>query len=147
MLIIPGTPALSRFRLDKLLAELQAVEPGITAVNAVFQHFVQLDGEFANEQSALLRRLLDYGFSDAVIEIPAVHAFSLWVAPRAGSISPWSSKATEIAERCGLTPVRRIERGVEYRLGSAIELDGGRRRALAAVLHDRMLQQVVEETA
>ena len=154
MLTISGTSALSRFRLEKLLGELQAVDSGITAVSARFQHFVQLDGELNGEQQAMLQRLLDYGYSHENIEntltlensseLPAAQSsVSLWVVPRLGTISPWSSKASEIAERCGLSTVKRIERGISYTFASATELSDAVKHQLAGLLHDRMIQQVV----
>ncbi|MDD4915518.1 MAG: phosphoribosylformylglycinamidine synthase [Methylococcales bacterium] len=143
MLTIPGTAALSRFRLEKLLHELQAVQPGITAVSARFQHFVQLRGALNNEQRAMLERLLDYGDAGPVDEADGA-CCSLWVTPRAGSISPWCSKASEIAARCGLTAVLRIERGVEYRLAADAPPSAEQKQRLTACLHDRMTQQVLD---
>lgn len=128
---------------------LQAVQPGIAAVSARFQHFVQLDGELGTAQKDLLERLLDYGDGMAVNAGELLSAAnqllcSFWVTPRAGSISPWSSKASEIAGRCGLTQVLRIERGIEYRLLMWTPPDVAGKRRIAALLHDRMTQQVVE---
>jgi len=144
MLTIPGTAALSRFRLEKLLTELQAVDSGITAVSARFQHFVQLDAELSGEQQAMLQRLLDYGYAEPVGELEGE---KLWVTPRLGTISPWSSKATEIAERCGLSAVKRIERGIEYTFAVPSELSDAVKHQLAVLLHDRMIQQVVYHEA
>ncbi|MGZ4958169.1 MAG: phosphoribosylformylglycinamidine synthase [Methylomonas sp.] len=144
MLIISGTSALSRFRLDKLLSELQSVDGSITAVSARFQHFVQLDAEISSDQLAMLQRLLDYGYADPMA---ALQGERLWVVPRLGTISPWSSKASEIAERCGLFQVKRIERGIEYRFGSSSPLSDTVKHRIAALLHDRMTQQVVYDEA
>ncbi|MDD1621905.1 MAG: phosphoribosylformylglycinamidine synthase, partial [Methylococcaceae bacterium] len=173
MLTIPGTSALSRFRLEKLLTELQAIDSNITAVSARFQHFVQLDGELSGEQQAMLQRLLDYGYAETVAELQGETLWvggdssllsaalrdtgstgcspcrsdwlptSLWVVPRLGTISPWSSKASEIAERCGLSVVKRIERGIAYTFASTAELSDAVKHQLAGLLHDRMIQQVV----
>ncbi|MEI8573319.1 phosphoribosylformylglycinamidine synthase [Methylomonas sp. LW13] len=156
MLTLSGTSALSRFRIEKLLTELQTVAGSITAVTARFQHFVQIDGQLSAEQSAMLERLLDYGQSDENSENAAVEGngespespfFSLWVVPRLGTISPWSSKASEIAERCGLSVVKRIERGIEYRFTTTDTLSDAVKHQLAALLHDRMIQQVVYDQA
>jgi len=152
MLTLSGTSALSRFRIEKLLTELQAVAGSITAVSARFQHFVQIDGQLSAEQSAMLGRLLDYGQSDESRENAAAEGngessesqfVSLWVVPRLGTISPWSSKASEIAERCGLAAVKRIERGIEYRFTTTAPLGDAVKHQLASLLHDRMIQQVV----
>jgi phosphoribosylformylglycinamidine synthase len=142
MLTLPGSSALSHFRLQQLLTQLQKIDASIIALSACFQHFLQIDTELAAEQLAMLQRLLDYGYSDAIEDLNAEYIQTLWVVPRAGSISPWSSKASEIAERCGLSPVRRIERGISYRIASSATLSLASQQKLAAVLHDRMTQQV-----
>ncbi len=143
MLIIPGTSALSRFRIDKLLAELQKIDDRITGLTARFQHYVQLDAQLPPEKLSFLERLLDYGYADAIAELPGA---KLWVIPRAGSISPWSSKASEIAERCGLNNVKRIERGIEYRFAGVETFTASELAAVAALLHDRMTQQLVTDS-
>ena len=144
MLTIPGTSALSRFRIEKLLTELQAIDSQISAITARYQHFVQLDGALSDEQQAMLQRLLDYGFADPIAELSGS---KLWVVPRLGTISPWSSKASEIAERCGFSSVKRIERGIEYTIVSNQALSAASQQAVAALLHDRMTQQVVTDAA
>jgi len=157
MLTISGTSALSRFRIEKLFTELQSVTGEITALSARFQHFVQLDGDLNAEQLEMLKRLLDYGYAadgiEALNSAPTADISSeaaaesstacLWVVPRLGTISPWSSKASEIAERCGLVAVKRIERGIEYRFTCNAPLSDTVKHQLAGLLHDRMIQQVV----
>ncbi|MGR8930106.1 MAG: phosphoribosylformylglycinamidine synthase [Gammaproteobacteria bacterium] len=145
MLIIPGTTALSSFRIEKLLNQLQSVYAEIQGVNAYFVHFVQLDGDLSAAEKVMLQRLLDYGTGSVAGE--SAEDFKLWVVPRLGTISPWSSKATEIAERCGLSAVKRIERGIEYRIAAKVELTEDDLHRLAARLHDRMIQQVVFDEA
>ncbi len=113
MLKIPGTSALSDFRINKLLAELQSIEPAIKAVSARFIHFVDIENDLSDDQAAILKQLLAYGSAQAGADISGAR---LLVVPRSGTISPWSSKATEIAQRCGLSEVKRIERGIEYTL-------------------------------
>ena len=68
---------------------------------------------------------------------------SLLAVPRSGTISPWSSKATEIAQRCGLSAVKRIERGIEYALMANKPLSSSVKTQLSALLHDRMTQTVL----
>ena len=114
MLKIPGTSALSDFRVKKLLAELQVVEPNITAVSARFIHFVDVENDLNDSQTAILSQLLSYGSLQSSTDNQGLKF--LLVVPRSGTISPWSSKATEIAQRCGLSAVKRIERGIEYSL-------------------------------
>ena len=137
MLKIPGTSALSDFRITKLLAELQAVEPAIKAVSARFIHFVDLESDLNDSQAEILQRLLCYGSTEAVTDRAGQR---LQVLPRSGTISPWSSKATEIAQRCGLNELKRIERGIEYTLEGPELLSP----AVTALLHDRMIQTVVQ---
>jgi phosphoribosylformylglycinamidine synthase len=95
MLTIPGTPALSSFRIEKLLSQLQSQDNSIQAINARFVHFVQLDGQLTDAETQMLNRLLDYGFSCASVESsPSAETWnstSLWIVPRVGTISPWSS--------------------------------------------------------
>ncbi|MCK9605637.1 MAG: phosphoribosylformylglycinamidine synthase [Methylomonas sp.] len=161
MLTIPGTAALSSFRLEKLLSQLQSLDSSIQTVSARFVHFAQLEAPLAEAQKAMLGRLLDYGDTSthASVVVPAdttggqavplstVFTASLWIVPRLGTISPWSSKASEIAERCGLAEVRRLERGIEYTFTGSAQLNTAALRTLAAVLHDRMTQQVVIDPA
>ncbi|MGY6276888.1 phosphoribosylformylglycinamidine synthase [Methylomonas sp. MgM2] len=145
MLILPGTPALSPFRIEKLLSRLRASDSRILSVDAGFVHFVQLNGQLSVDETAMLRRLLDYGSGTSASG--SADGVKLRVVPRLGTISPWSSKATEIAERCGLAAVKRIERGIEYRIDAEAELGSDDLHKLSALLHDRMTQQVVFDAA
>ncbi|MCK9395729.1 MAG: phosphoribosylformylglycinamidine synthase [Methylobacter sp.] len=137
MLKIPGTSALSDFRINKLLAGLQTIEASIKAVSARFIHFVDVENDLNDSQAGILKQLLVYGSSQASEESPGMR---LLVVPRSGTISPWSSKATEIAQRCGLSEVKRIERGIEYTLDVDVPLPV----AVKALLHDRMTQTVLD---
>ncbi|MBT9097375.1 phosphoribosylformylglycinamidine synthase [Methylovulum psychrotolerans] len=136
MLKIPGTTALSSFRIKQLLSKLQALEPAITDVNARFIHFVDNDGDLATSDQDILASLLAYGPDWANADVEGER---LLVIPRSGTQSPWSSKATEIAQRCGLASIRRIERGIEYTLSCPVAVPP----SVAALLHDRMTQSVV----
>ncbi len=140
MLKIPGTSALSDFRVNKLLTGLQAAEAGIKAVSARFMHFVDLEQDIDQAQTEILNQLLAYGSAPSTSHRGTEH---LWVVPRSGTISPWSSKASEIAERCGLTAVNRIERGIEYALEVAAPLSAASKQRIAALMHDRMTQTVM----
>ena len=130
ILQLRGPCALSEFRLAKLLACLKKVDPGIRSVGAEFWHFVETDGALPPEQRALLERLLAYG------ELAASRGDSYLVVPRLGTLSPWSSKATDIARNCGLAAVKRIERGTAYYVDS-------KQPGIAALLHDRMTETVL----
>ncbi len=141
MLIIPGAPALSQFRLDKLTRQLQQLCPTITALGSRFVHFAETSSEPDATQQQILERLLTYGpgYEEATLDQPAgVERFL--VVPRPGTISPWSSKATDIAHNSGLQMVQRLERGIVYDVHSSEALD---RDAVAALLHDRMVEAVL----
>ena len=142
MEILEGPVACSRFRLDKKLALIRATAPWVDAIAGRYVHFVDVDAALDPEQRGRLHALLDYGSRESS---PATFdsALDLYVTPRFGTISPWSSKATDIARRCGLAHVRRIERGVHWRISCA----GDRKKAAidsaAAVLHDPMTETVL----
>ena len=146
MLTLRGSPALSSFRLQKLLAELVAAGLPARAVAAAFVHLVDTAAPLAPAEQAVLEKLLTYGPSRAAA---AVSGLVRVVAPRPGTLSPWSSKATDIARTCGLAAVRRIERVVEFTVAfdSAVPLPPGADALLAAKLHDRMTQVVFPELA
>jgi phosphoribosylformylglycinamidine synthase len=151
MLTLPGSQALSEFRLHRLLARLQGLEPGVTAVRAQLLHFIDCSRELDALASSRLVQLLDDGGrppEHGAYDAPTHDGF--WpalVVPRPGTISPWSSKATDIAHVCGLTDVIRIERGILYRVALPTGLTAARRATLAAVLHDRMIEVVLEDVA
>ncbi len=140
MLEIAGPPALSDFRLAGLLRLIQAEAPRITAVEAWFVHYVDAGRELAPVERETLAELLRYG-SGRPARLNVTPA--LWVVPRLGTISPWSSKATDIAHICGLPGVRRIERGIAYRLASAAPLSTAEIGAIAPLVHDRMTETVL----
>ena len=134
-----GAPALSVFRRDKLLVRLQASVPAVTGLYAEFMHFAELDAELDDSQQAVLERLLRYGPS-VPVEEPAGKL--LLVVPRFGTISPWSSKATDIARNCGLGMIRRLERGIAYYVDG--KLGPKRLEQVRALLHDRMTELVLD---
>ncbi len=145
MLEIPGAPALSTFRIAKLVERLRATEPGVEGLSARFVHFVDLERPLTRGELETLERLLTYG---PRIEAEAsLDGEPLLVVPRAGTISPWSSKATDIARVCGLEAVLRIERGIEYRIRASRPLQRERLGALAAPLFDRMTEMILFEAA
>ncbi|HTW37465.1 MAG TPA: phosphoribosylformylglycinamidine synthase [Steroidobacteraceae bacterium] len=145
MLVLTGAPALSDFRLAKLLSRLSALEPRVRALGARFIHFVETACALQSAETAVLERLLEYGprrQSD-----PQEGAGELvLVVPRAGTVSPWSSKATDIAHACGLEAVRRIERGIGYRVHASHGLESRELLRLAPVLVDRMTEMALLDT-
>lgn len=139
-----GGNALSSFRAQQLLTDLVAIHPKITGVSARFVHLVATEGAAAPALQERLSALLTYG--DPYEGSSEGVAFV--VTPRLGTISPWASKATDIARNCGLQ-VFRVERITEYRislksglLGGAPELSAGQTAQIAALLHDRMTESV-----
>src|SRR4029077_7378419 len=145
MLLLPGPPALSTFRIAKLLERLQALEPAVQGLEARFLHFADLAAPLSAPERAVLEQLLTYGPS-----LPATTATSasrILIVPRAGTISPWSSKATDIAQVCGLRNVRRLERGIEYGLSALRPLPHATLTALAPALCDRMTEMALWQAA
>ncbi len=147
VLQLRGACALSAFRLAKLVASLNRVAPGVERVVAEYWHFIEMDQAPGVEARALLERLLDYGAPaarHAPLEADARGRQQFLVVPRIGTISPWSSKATDIVRNCALDGVLRVERGcayyVEYAQGTAAV---AAREAIAARLHDRMTETVL----
>jgi phosphoribosylformylglycinamidine synthase len=133
-----GRSALSPFRRNKLLQNTASLISGID-LDAEYWHFVMLSGELSAAEHARLERILTYGPSIA----PRLQqGVLLLVVPRIGTISPWSSKATDIAHHCGLPQVGRIERGVAYWISRDLSRD--EKKTLAALIHDRMTETVLE---
>ena len=112
----PGSPALSPFRLTKLLKNLQKIHSSLTHVYGEFVHFAGVKAPLSPEDQQLLRQLLTYGPKWSP-EKP--QGMPLLVIPRLGTISPWASKATDIAHNCGLNNIERLERGIIYYFESA----------------------------
>ena len=146
MLILPGSNALSAFRTQGLLSQIQAIDTSIESINGRFLHFIDWTAEPGQNVTDRLNALLNYGepFSGDASGDEFV------VIPRFGTISPWSSKATDIACNCGITQVRRIERGVSYHItmksglfSTPKILSGASVEAVAALLHDRMTEMVL----
>ncbi len=136
---LPGPSALSPKRLTRLLAALKARIPKIHQIAARFVHFLELERALTLHEQAILEALLAYG---PKAQVPAA-AEHFWAIPRPGTISPWSSKATDILHVIGLKAVNRIERGVEYAIASATPLKD--KRELLLPLYDRMTEILLVE--
>lgn len=137
MLVLTGTPALSDFRLQQLEKQLGSLLPGLAALKATYIHFARTECDLSSEEQAQLSQLLDYGESRQE-QIP--EGQKILVIPRPGTISPWSSKATDILHNCGLAAVHRVERGIVYSLEMSGELHDHQFRKVAGLLHDRMTE-------
>lgn len=137
MKIYGGISALSDFRKQKLLAKLRDIDPRVTGISGEYVHFADLEiASLSAENDTKLQKLLTYG-----APLAGKRKGELFlVVSRAGTISPWSSKAADIAKNSGVQGVKRIERGTAYYIEHSGELD---REVIAAVLHDRMTESVL----
>ena len=143
MLILRGAPALSSFRTQKLLANLQQLVPAVTGISSEFVHFANVSAPLSEPQTKVLQQLLTYG---PKVEGEVSHEGVLFlVVPRLGTISPWASKATDIAKNTGLESIKRVERGVAYYVTG--DLSVGERTLVASLLHDRMVEIVFDSLA
>ena len=143
MFSLPGAPALSQFRLDRLLQTLQAANPRVRAVAARLTHFIDAARDLDEAELELLGKLLTYGPRPRLSED---RGQALLVTPRLGTVSPWSSKATDIARVCGLADVRRLERGTVYFVDATEPLGTCELVTLGALLHDRMVESLWTDT-
>lgn len=141
MEILRGSPALSAFRVTKLLARFQDAHLPVSDIYAEYVHFADVSVPLADAEKARLQRLLKYGPSLAG---HAPEGRLILVTPRPGTISPWSSKATDIAHNCGLSQVLRLERGIAFYI-KAPQLTEAQWSQLAALLHDRMVEVVLSD--
>lgn len=150
MLTLYGSSMLSDFNKQKLLQRLQARNIHVDDIRATYVHFVDCQSTLSDNELATLKSLLTYG----PIDKQEKHTSSVWqtfyVTPRIGTISPWSSKATNIANNCGLDKVIRIERGVEYKFyvkssqGSSADLSECKLDTIRNEIHDRMTEMVLD---
>ena len=144
---LAGGNALSSFRAQQLQPALEAIHPKITGLAARFVHLVATEQAPSAAEQERLAALLTYGDPYAGPEDgPAIV-----VTPRLGTLSPWASKATDIARNCGLA-IRRVERITEYRLtlkssllGKTPELSQDQWAQIAALLHDRMTESALPD--
>jgi len=132
--ILPGPGALTPFEAARLCERLRAIDGGVTDVSAAYLYVLLVAGAGTVDETRL-RELLGEGE-----ELPA--GPSVWIAPRMGTQSPWSSKATDILHNTGFTNVARIERARVISVTGASDV-----RSLSAALHDRMTESVFFESA
>ncbi|WP_394228442.1 phosphoribosylformylglycinamidine synthase [Pseudoalteromonas spongiae] len=137
MLILRGAPALSDFKVQKILKTCADANLPVTGVYAEFMHFADLTAELSESELDKLNKLLKYG--PTITEHTPEGALIL-VTPRIGTISPWASKATDIANNCGLDKVHRVERGIAYYVEG--DLNAEQLNDVAKLVHDRMTESV-----
>lgn len=143
LLRLRGGAALSPFRLAKLRNLLAGRGVPIDRIHAQYWHFIETEGDLSAAERETLEQVLRYG--TASDESP--HASPLLiVTPRLGTLSPWSSKATDIARNCGLSMVRRLERGTAYFLfsPSGASFSSDELDVIRTAVHDRMTESVLE---
>lgn len=141
--VLHGSRALSDFRVSRLLTKLAISFPQIIDIPSRFVHYIWSDDELLSDELAILKGLLTYGEISSNCQLTQV---AVTVVPRIGTISPWASKATDIAHNAGLNNVRRIERGIEY--GLTLEsgllkskiLNEAQLHDVAALMYDRMTE-------
>ncbi len=144
MLLFRGGPAATPFTLERQLQSVRSIAPQIKKIESHWIYFVEHSGVLESDQIGTLRTLLsveaglsrNYRLDEEII-----------VSPRIGTISPWSSKATDIVNQCGLGDTGRVERGVIFKLPGIGKLDKSVQKQLFGELHDRMTQMVVQDAA
>ena len=151
MLELRGAPAFSDFRLTKMLAKLQAAVPNVASVYAEFMHFSDITSELTDQQLDTLGKILKYGPKADVKDINGAELSSshfFLVVPRMGTISPWSSKATDIVHNCGIQEVDRIERGTAFYITAKEgQLSVAELETVRGLIHDRMVEVVLSNKA
>jgi len=149
---LPGADALSAFRQQRLLASLAEQGISMASIQAQYLHFVWSDSELSDAQLVVLEGLLTYGEPYALAEPKAgwlaslgksPQQFQAIAIPRFGTVSPWASKATDIAHQCGL-PLLRIERGIQFTWVAQSNLSTQEQQTVLAALYDRMTETVVD---
>ncbi len=139
MLILRGGPALSDFRIQKLqqLLEQNGLAAAELKLQTAWLHFVDISEALSEKEHAVLEALLKYGPKSEEWQMDAVEEFV--TVPRAGTISPWSSKATDIARNAGLKKVKRIERGISFKVAGIEET-----QLLKSLVYDRMVEMLLD---
>lgn len=142
MLTLRGAPALSDFRVKKLLKQFAEQGLSISDIYAEYHHFLDLKQPLTDSELEVVNKLLTYG---PTIASHQPEGQLLLVIPRLGTISPWASKATDIAHNCGLNNIIRMERGCAYYVTSSETLSASQLQQVAALLHDRMTETVLQD--
>ncbi|MDP1557365.1 MAG: phosphoribosylformylglycinamidine synthase [Nitrosomonas sp.] len=141
MLRLRGGRALSSFRLEKLTDSIKTTISQVSHIYAEYWHFCELERNLQTDEMHILNKLLDYGPAQQTLEITGE---LFLVLPRPGTISPWSSKATDISQHCGLEAVKRLERGIAFYIQTDGMLTAETKRQLLALIHDRMTEAVFD---
>jgi len=148
---LPGADALSPFRQQRLLALLAAQGIELESIEAQYIHFIWSDSQLSPQNQEVLASLLTYGqpFASKISQgkswfgVGSGDVQGAIVIPRLGTVSPWASKATDIAQQCGLN-VLRIERGIQFSWKSKKVLSPVQLQFVLAAVHDRMTEAVID---
>ena len=141
VLPLRGTRALSDFRVEKLLQKAAALDLPAAQLSSEFWYFAASDAPLAADDAAKLEALID---AQSVAAPQVSDGLNLFlVTPRLGTVSPWASKATDIAHNCGLSQISRIERGMAVWVAG--RLNDEQKRQWASLLHDRMTESVLPD--
>ena len=142
MNIMRGSSAVSDFRLEKLSQSISKAGISVKSINSTYIHLIDLNEELTEAEQNVLKQILSYG---PVKAEKKEEGDLFFVIPRVGTISPWASKATDIVHNCGLSKIRRIERGIAYYIskqdGTAFSQE--ERNVVIPLLHDRMMENVL----
>jgi phosphoribosylformylglycinamidine synthase len=150
MQVMFGASALSSFNNSKLLKILQSKISSIDVIEASYVHLLDTMQALTEDQVDIVSSLLSYGTahsSSIADDLAADMTLKRIVTPRPGTISPWSSKATDIILNCGLTSIRRVERAIQFKIAVTKKLSGAQLLELDSLLHDRMTQTVMGDIA
>ncbi|SFM10964.1 phosphoribosylformylglycinamidine synthase [Nitrosomonas communis] len=139
MLQFRGHKALSHFRLQKLSDLIKSIVPQISVIDAEYWYFCKIKRDLKQNELNILQKLLGI---DPAQQPPVPEGEFVLVLPRPGTISPWSSKATDIVHHCGIEVIERIERGVAFYIQHEMAFSKENRRAIEAIIHDRMTEAV-----
>ncbi len=141
MLRLRGCSALSLFRRQKLADTIQSAGLQVANIHTEYWHFCALKKDLLEDEMQRLQQLLAYGQTQQHFNpVGTMHL----VVPRPGTISPWSSKATDIAHHCGLTAIERLERGIVFYIQTSNRLTADDNHQLQELLHDRMTEAVFD---
>ena len=139
--IILGSPAVSTFRIEKIINALGKEGIKVSSISTHFVHLVDTKEALTDKEKTVLNKILSYGPSKDETENKGELFF---VIPRVGTISPWASKATDIAHNCGLNKILRIERGIAYYI---VKENGTfsdeEKMKVSSLIHDRMMEIVL----
>jgi len=142
MLIFSGQHALAAFQQKRLLFSLQAVKPSISNLVARWMYFVNPERRLETSKHELLKTVL--AATDYQQDSPSPTRLSALVLPRAGTLSPWSSKASDILHNCGLSEIARVERGMMIDITvSDCEWSEHERKLVSPLLYDRMVERLM----